>query len=115
MITNYYYYVAYSTLSSIVNLITTGGSDLVPVLKAIISVVDWHSLGLELGLEKYQLDIIDHDNRGKVEDCKKAMISLWLDTDKASWQCLVRALVSPLVGKTDLAVEIAKQHPKRFK
>ena len=94
------------------NLITTGGSDLVPVLKAIISVVDWHSLGLELGLEKYQLDIIDHDNRGKVEDCKKAMISLWLDTDKASWQCLVRALVSPLVGKTDLAVEIAKQQSK---
>ena len=97
------------------NLIITGGSDLVPVLRAIISVVDWHSLGLELGLEKYQLDIIDHDNRGKVEDCKKTMISLWLDTDKASWQCLVRALVSPLVGKTDLAGEIAKQHPKRFK
>ena len=85
---------------------------MVPVLKAIISVVDWHSLGLELCLEKYQLDIIDHDNRG---DCKKTMISLWLDTDKASWQCLVRALVSPLVGKTDLAVEIAKQHNKRFK
>ena len=97
------------------NLIITGGRDLVPVLRAIISAVDWHSLGLELGLEKYQLDIIDHDNRGKVEDCKKTMISLWLDTDKASWQCLVRALVSPLVGKTDLAVEIAKQHPKPIK
>ena len=102
-------------LCLIFNLIITGGSDLVPVLKAITSVVDWHSLGLELGLEKYQLDIIDHDNRGKVEDCKKTMISLWLDTDKASWQCLVGALVFPLFGKRDLSVEIAKQHPKPIK
>ena len=36
----------------------TDRSDLLPVF---ISVVDWHSLGLELGLEKYQLDIIDND------------------------------------------------------
>ena len=43
---------------SFFNFIITDRSDLLPVF---ISVVDWHSLGLELGLEKYQLDIIDND------------------------------------------------------
>ena len=93
-------------------LLPTAGRDIVAVLTAIISIVNWYYLGLELGLEKYQLDIIDKDNRGIVEDCKMEMISKWLDTDKVSWQCLVKALSSPLLKETSLAIDIAKQHPK---
>ena len=96
----------------VVILLPTAGRDIVAVLTAIISIVNWYYLGLELGLEKYQLDIIDKDNRGIVEDCKMEMISKWLDTNKASWQCLVKALSSPLLKETSLAIDIAKQHPK---
>ena len=86
--------------------------DLLAVLRAITSVVNWHSLGLELpGLESDQLDKIEKDNRGRVDDCLKAMVSEWLDTDVATWRGLVQALTSPLVKKRGLAVKIAKQHP----
>ena len=86
-----------------------GSGDLVHVLEAIISVNDWHSLGLALGMEKYWLDMIDIDHR-TVLDCRKAMISRWLDTGDASWSGIVRALSSPLVGKEGLARRIADQH-----
>ena len=79
------------------------------VLEAIISVNDWHSLGLVLGMEKYVLDMIDIDHR-TVMDRQKAMISRWLDTGDASWSALVRALSSPLVGNKGLARKIADQH-----
>ena len=86
--------------------------DLIAVLRAITSVVKWHSLGLELpGLDKCQLDKIETDNRGIVDDCQKAMVSQWLHTgDVATWRGLVQALASPLVKRRDLAIEIAKQH-----
>ena len=62
------------------------------------------------GLEKYQLDRIELDNHGIVEDCQKAMVSEWLHTGVATWRGLVQALTSPLVNRRDLAIEIAKQH-----
>ena len=81
-----------------------------PLLEAISTVDDWHFLGLALDLEKYQLDVIYIDHRGNVSDCKRAMVSLWLDTGKASWRALVRAIASPLVEKKDLARKIAADH-----
>ncbi len=84
---------------------------MIAVLRAITSVVKWHSLGLELpGLDKCQLDKIEIDNRGRVDDCQKAMMSEWLHTGVATWRGLVQALASPLVNRRDLAAEIAKQH-----
>ena len=90
----------------------SGSSDLVPVLEAVHDVVNWQYLGLTLGLEKSQLDIMDRNCRGIVEDCRKEMISRWLHTGNASWRALVRALSSPLVGKRDLAMKIAAEHTK---
>ena len=83
------------------------------LLEATISVTEWKSLGLKLKLKKYQLENIDDNNRGKVKDCRREMISQWLDTGNASWCALVRALASPLVGKRGLAMEIAEKHPIR--
>ena len=50
------------------------------------------------------------DNQGKVAECRKAMVSEWLETGVATWRGLVQALASPLVNRRDLAVEIANQH-----
>ena len=88
---------------------------MIAVLSAIISVVKWQTLGLELpSLEKYQLDRIEIDNHGIVEDCQKAMVIQWLHTGVATWRGLIQALTSPLVNRRDLAIEIAKQHQKKI-
>ena len=87
--------------------------DLLAVLTAIKPVVDWRILGLGLGIQKYQLDIIAIENHWRVTDCKMEMISKWFtssNSSNTSWQCLVRALVS--VNETTLAIQIAKQHGK---
>ena len=63
-----------------------------------------------LGLKKDALDRIDQNKRGIVEDCRKEMLSQWLDTGEATWHCLVQALMSPLVNKKGLATVLAKQH-----
>ena len=80
------------------------------MLEAIQDIVNWQYLGLKLGLEKPQLDIMDRNCQGKVKDCQMEMISQWLDTGNSSWRALVRALASPLVGKRDLAMKIAAEH-----
>ena len=77
------------------------------VLEAVHDVVNWQYLGLTLGLEKPQLDIMDRNYRGIVEDCRMEMISWWLNTGNASWRALVRALASKLVNRRDLAMKIA--------
>ena len=82
------------------------------MLEAVHDVVNWQYLGLKLGLEKPQLDIMDQNCRGIVGNCQMEMISRWLDTGNASWRALVRALASPLVGKRDLAMKIAAEHTK---
>ena len=80
------------------------------MLDEINSINDWKDLGLQLGLEGYQLDEIDDNNRGKVKNCRWKMISKWLDTGDASWRDLVRALASKQVGKKGLSKEIAARH-----
>ena len=82
------------------------------MLAAVHDVVNWKYLGLTLGLEKPQLDIMDRNKQGIVEECRMEMISRWLDTGNASWRALVRALASPLVEKRDLAMKIAAEHTK---
>ena len=89
---------------------TIGGKDLVAILRAINPVTDWHTLGLELpGLEEHDLQRIEMNNHGIV-DCQRQMISQWLHTGQATWSSLVHALMSPLVNKKDLALQIAQDH-----
>ncbi len=94
--------------------IAASTSDYVALLETTISVTDWYSLGLLLGLGSAQLERIRMDYQN-TNDCRMAMISRWLDTANASWRALVRALVSPLMGKRNLAMKIAANHTKREK
>ena len=48
------------------------------MLNALKRVNDWQSLGLQLGLLYPTLTKIETDNRGIVDQCKKAMIAAWL-------------------------------------
>ena len=88
-------------------------SDLVPVLRATVEVTDWYSLGLELDLPDHQLDTIRRDGYDEA-DRKRKMILKWMDTGVASWSSLVKALESPLINKNGVAVQITKDHPRKY-
>ena len=49
----------------------------------------WKVIGTQLDVTSERLDIIEHDNREKVEQCCNEMLRWWLRNDlKASWEKL---------------------------
>ena len=68
-----------------------------PLLKelsnALDSVVNWHSLGVKLGLEDHELSTIEQNYRGDNERCKHEVLSRWLRSAKhPTWKAIVDAL-----------------------
>ena len=56
------------------------------------SVIDWFSLGLNLGLQKHELTKIERDYQGN-DRRRVEMLDLWLHrTPNATWEDVVRAL-----------------------
>ena len=81
------------------------------MLFAVKKVVRWTMLGLALGLEKFTLETIEMETKGKIEDCKMEMLSAWLrqkdDTVKeATWSALEAALRE--IGENEAADEVLK-------
>jgi len=56
----------------------------------------WKIIGVLLGLQPEELNIIEEDNNNKAESCCNAMFDKWLNTDpSASWERLFKAIESP--------------------
>ena len=71
--------------------------------------VDWKSLGVQLDISPAMLQEIHVNNHGQVGDCKFAMVSVWLSSDKTcSWRKLIDALKS--IGLHALAEGIREQY-----
>ena len=85
-----------------------------PTLKelsnALHSVVDWHSLGVKLGLEDHKLGTIEKDfHAGGNERCKHEMLSVWLRNDKLpTWKAVADALQQ--MGEQKVALKILNKH-----
>ena len=77
---------------------------------ALHSVVDWHSLGVKLGLKDHELSIIDKNfHREGNERCKHEMLSQCLRNDKIpTWKAVTDAL--QLMGERDVALKILNEH-----
>ena len=78
-------------------LISSPTAPATPTLKelsnALDSVVDWHLLGVKLGLEDHELSIIDKDFHGKGnERCKHEMLSRWRNAKFPTWKAVADAL-----------------------
>ena len=93
-------------------LLYTGIDDLVDVKKVLKNVVDWQSLGLELGLLYPTLEQIDEEQRGSIAKCKTKMLASWLRQQDhvsrkgiPSWAVLRTALEE--MGEHQLASEIS--------
>ena len=70
---------------------------------------EWRTLGLELGLSHNTLEAISRDYPQSIKDCFCEMMYEWLKSGGTpSWETLISALKSPLVGLQGLANEFEK-------
>ena len=77
----------------------------------LVSVAEWYDLGLQLGVEDEDLDVIKRDNPGNLKACKREMFRAWLKiTPNPSYQQLVEALTA--VGDVREANQLRKKYGK---
>ena len=84
-----------------------------PTLKelsnALDAVVDWHSLGVKLGLEGHELSAIDKTFRGDIARCKHEMLICCSRSGKLpTWKAIIDAL--HLMGQHTVASKIQARH-----
>ena len=71
----------------------------------------WYNLGLQLGIEDKELDMIEENDRGDRDVCKRNMFKTWLRiTPSPSYQQLVEALRK--VGEISEADCLSKKYGK---
>ena len=81
------------------------------ILKAINKIVnEWEILGLYLGIENEDLELIDFNSLHQIKLCRKNMICHWLKTGTATREKLIKALED--LGRNDVAAEV-KRLPKQ--
>ena len=96
------------------NLTTSSGVP-TPLVKpqmkdlVLIKTVKWYNLGLQLGIEDTELDMIEQNNPKEIDACKRRMFKAWLRiTPSPSYQQLVEALQT--VGETSEADHLCKKY-----
>jgi len=88
------------------DLPTTGKLDVLSLSNELTEVVDWHQLGIQLGIPVSELSNIEADYH-KNERRKTETLSLWLRrTPNASWEHVVKALRQ--MGEKRVAENIAE-------
>ena len=88
------------------------------ILEDVSDITDnWENLGIALGLHDTTLTKIKKECGGKVDECKRHIITAWIDqqdmVQKAcppSWKGLAAAIRGKLVNNYRLAGEIAVKH-----
>ena len=86
-----------------------GTPTLTELSNELVSIVDWHSLGVKLGIEDYELDTIGRDYHGDNRCCKDKMLSRWLRvTELPTWKAVVDALC--LMGENAVAAKIKNKY-----
>ena len=84
-----------------------------PQLKdlVLIQTTKWYSLGLLLGIDDTELDVIEENNSKDIDACKRKMFRAWLRiTPSPSYQLLVEALKA--VGEISEADHLCKKYGK---
>ena len=76
--------------------IAVDNSHLAALILALRTINNWMNLGLFLGIEHSTLQKIDREERGRVEDCKREMLSEWLRSSDipCTKEHLTRAVMS---------------------
>ena len=76
-----------------------------------LQVIDWYTLGVELGVNSYDLDIIKKDHPGDTKSQTCEMFKLWLSTQPdASYEQVIKALHK--IGHEKLANSLCNKYGK---
>ena len=67
----------------------------------------WYLIGVQLGLQIVQLNVIRHNRRDNPDECIVDMIETWLNQEGATWRELISALKHEMVGCSEMASSIA--------
>ena len=90
-------------------LIAPAAPNLKELSNALDSVVDWHSLGVKLGLEDHELSAIDKTFRGDIPRCKHEMLICCSRSDKLlTWKAVADALQQ--MGEQAIALKIRAKY-----
>ena len=66
----------------------------------------WYALGLKLGIEDNDLETIERQRRGDIDECRRDLFRLWLNTTShPSRKQLLNALREKPVAETTVADE----------
>ena len=77
----------------------------------LVRVVEWYDLGLQLGVENAELEVIQKNKIGDLRACRREMFKAWLRINpNPSFQQLVEALLA--VGETSEADRLCKKYSK---
>ena len=92
-------------LSFLLNILSDDKPDFCDLLSRVVYkyAVHWEQLGLELGLERYNIDTISYNNKhnpNRAEDCCAAMLKQWLrEIPLPTWGKL-RDAIKKITSKT---------------
>ena len=73
--------------------------------------IDWYDIGIELGLEPHELDIIANDHHQQTVTCFQKTLTNWLksSTNDATWKTLETALTNVNKAKCGLEFVYGKE------
>ena len=82
--------------------------------------IKWRNILLILDVPSATIDSIGKDWSNNPEDCYREGLKEWLNEGEKSWEAMVEALSSPIVGEVHIARTIERDHlqssnPKRIK
>ena len=72
----------------------------------------WYALGLQLGIEDKELEAIEKHRSGDIDECRRAMFRLWLDTSSNPRR---KELLDALHRQAVDEIAIAKEYEKLIK
>ena len=70
----------------------------------------WYDLGVQLRIEKSDLDAFETQYQRNLDRCLQEMLSHWLSQTDPSWQGIVSALSSPSLSQSLLAERLEKKY-----
>ena len=85
--------------------------DMMELFTELQNIIDWRTLGEELGVSVSKLDEIEEDYR-KVKRRHTAVLQKWYESARnPQWRDVIRVLLKPSMGeKRRIAQRIAEQH-----
>ena len=73
-----------------------------------VTTTRWYRLGLELGIDEEDMDIIEDVCKSDTEEALRRTFMLWLKTKRPTWRKMIKALVN--IGESNCAHKLMQKY-----